>query len=163
VQILNRWLVRDLVRRGLWSVLVKDSILASGGSVQNIEALDEETKQLYKTTWEIKQKPYINLAADRGPYVCQSASLNLYQREPTLTQLNSMLIHAWRRGLKTLVYYLRTRSASNATQFTVDRHALSQQAMLEDAKDTGCSTDTEDKEDLPACSADNSECLACSS
>lgn len=151
LQVLNRWLVRDLVRKGLWSVLVKDVILAKGGSVQKIDELDEESKLLFRTTWEIKQKPYIDLAADRAPFVCQSASLNLYQRELNLMQLNSMIFHGWRRGLKTLVYYLRTRSATNATQFTVDTRAI------ESAKAA-----KEEKLELPACRIDNPDCLACS-
>ncbi|GAQ91711.1 ribonucleoside diphosphate reductase [Klebsormidium nitens] len=143
--VLNRWLVRELLERGLWSVALKDKILADGGSVQNLDELDADLKELFKTTWEVKMKSYIDLSANRGPFVCQSASMNLYQQQPIADKLNRMLIYGWQMGLKTILYYLRTRSASEATQFTV---AVDGKAKAE--------------EPVLACTRDNKDCVACS-
>ena len=118
--VVNARLVRDLVERGLWTREVKDAIVAAGGSVQRVQGVPDDLKALYKTAWEMSMRALIDLAADRGPFVCQSQSLNLFKAQPTDAELTSMHVHAWRRGLKTGVYYLRTLPAARAVQITVD-------------------------------------------
>lgn len=115
----NRHLVRDLLRLGLWSKDTKDRIIGANGSVQDIDEIPADVRALYKTVWEIKQKVLIDLAADRGVFVCQSQSLNLYMRDPTFRKLSSAHFHSWTRGLKTAVYYLHTQAAASAVQVTL--------------------------------------------
>lgn len=119
----NKYLLRDLVRLGLWNEAMKQRILASNGSVQQIEEIPLEIRELYKTVWEVKQKTLIDMAADRGPYVCQSQSLNFYVENATIAKLTSMHFYAWKKGLKTGMYYLRSQAASEAIKFTVDAKA----------------------------------------
>ena len=115
----NKHLCRVLTERGLWTEDVRNQLVAHRGSVQKIASLPKDIKDVYKTVWEISQKDLIDMAADRGPYVCQSQSLNLFLAEPTLSRVTSMHFYAWKRGLKTGVYYLRIKPAANASQFTV--------------------------------------------
>jgi len=117
--VVNKHLVSDLIERGLWSVDMKDLIVANGGSVQTIAEIDDTLKSIYKTSWEISQRSLIDQSAARGPYVCQSQSLNLFVAEASLPRLSTMHFYAWRQGLKTGCYYLRTRAASQAKQITV--------------------------------------------
>jgi len=117
--VVNKHLVSDLIERGLWSVDMKDLIVANGGSVQTIADIDDNLKSIYKTSWEISQRSLIDQSAARGPYVCQSQSLNLFVAEASLPRLSTMHFYAWRQGLKTGCYYLRTRAASQAKQITV--------------------------------------------
>lgn len=124
--IVNKYLLRDLVEMGLWTPEVRNQIIADKGSIQGVRAIPKEIKDLYKTTWEIKQKVILDMAADRGAYICQSQSLNIHMAEPTTAKLTSMHFYAWRKGLKTGMYYLRTRPKADAIQFTVDQAALSQ-------------------------------------
>jgi ribonucleoside-diphosphate reductase alpha chain len=118
--VVNQYLVRDLMARGAWSREIKDRIIAANGSVQHLECLTQEEKELYKTVWEIKQKVLIDLSADRTPFVCQTQSLNLFFEEPKNTTLGSALIYGWRRGLKTGAYYIRSRPKVQAQQFTIE-------------------------------------------
>ncbi len=118
--VINKFLVRDLMERGLWNKDMKDSIIAENGSIQNIEGIPDELKALYKTVWEIKQKVLIDLSIDRGPYVCQTQSLNLFFEEPEPNKLTGALVHGWRNGLKTGSYYIRSRPKVQAQQFTID-------------------------------------------
>lgn len=118
--VVNKYLVKELITRGLWTKEVKDRIVAAGGSVQGITGIPDDIKSIYKTAWEIKQKVLINLAADRGPYIDQSQSLNLFMAEPNMRSLSAMHFHAWRRKLKTGCYYLRSKAAASAQRFTVD-------------------------------------------
>ena len=123
--IVNKYLLRDLVERGLWTAEVRNQIIADRGSIQNVRQIPQELKDLYKTVWEISQKiVVINQAADRGAYICQSQSLNIHMGEPTTKKLTSMHFHAWRKGLKTGMYYLRTRPKADAIQFAVDQASL---------------------------------------
>jgi ribonucleoside-diphosphate reductase alpha chain len=122
--VVNQYLVRDLMERGAWSREIKDQIIAANGSVQNLECLTQEEKELYKTVWEIKQKALIDLSADRTPFVCQTQSLNLFFEEPKNTTLGSALIYGWRRGLKTGAYYIRSRPKVQAQQFTIEPKAV---------------------------------------
>jgi ribonucleoside-diphosphate reductase alpha chain len=118
--IVNKYLLRDLVNRGLWDTAMKDKIITANGSIQDIEEIPQEIKELYKTVWEIKMRTIIDMAADRGAYICQSQSLNLFINSPNASKLTSMHFYAWKKGLKTGMYYLRTQAASQAVKFTVE-------------------------------------------
>jgi len=118
--VVNKYLVEDLVKLGLWTADVRTEIIANNGSVQGIAAIPAEIRELYKTVWEIPMKTLINMARDRAPYICQSQSLNLFLAEPTASKVSSMHFYAWKQGLKTGCYYLRTKAAAKAQQFTVE-------------------------------------------
>jgi ribonucleoside-diphosphate reductase alpha chain len=118
--VVNRHLVADLMAAGLWSEELKNHIVAANGSVQGLPAVPADIKARYKTVWEIKQKTLIDMAADRGAFICQSQSLNLFVQDPTIAKLSSMHFYGWKKGLKTGIYYLRTKSAVQAIKFTVD-------------------------------------------
>ena len=117
--VINRHLIKKLLDLGLWNNATRDAIVAAGGSVQGVEGLSERDKAVFKTAWELRQKSLIDLSASRGPFVCQSQSLNLFVTEPTFKKLSSMHFYAFRRGLKTGMYYLRTQSASTPVQVTL--------------------------------------------
>jgi ribonucleoside-diphosphate reductase alpha chain len=119
--IVNKHLLKDLVALGLWDNDMKNRIIAANGSIQQITSIPEEIRELYKTVWEIKQRTIIDMAADRGAYICQSQSLNLFVSNPTASKLTSMHFYAWKKGLKTGMYYLRTQAAAQAVQFTVEK------------------------------------------
>ncbi|KAF7297635.1 Ribonucleoside-diphosphate reductase [Mycena kentingensis (nom. inval.)] len=123
-QVVNPWLLRELVDRGIWNDDMKNMLIAHRGSVQNIPGIPDDVKAIYKTVWEISQRKVIDLAADRGAFICQSQSLNIHLASPTMGQLTSAHFHAHRRGLKTGMYYLRTQPAAAAIQFTVDQKIL---------------------------------------
>jgi len=110
--VVNRHLMKKLLDLGLWNRATRDAIVAADGSVQGLQGLSDRDKEVFKTAWEIKQKALIDLAADRGPFVCQSQSLNLFVTEPTFKKLSSMHFYAFKKGLKTGMYYLRTQAAS---------------------------------------------------
>uniref|UniRef100_A0A0K3CUU9 Ribonucleoside-diphosphate reductase n=1 Tax=Rhodotorula toruloides TaxID=5286 RepID=A0A0K3CUU9_RHOTO len=129
-QVVNPWLLRDLVDRGLWNDAMKNTIIAHNGSIQNVPGIPDELKRIYKTVWEISQKVVIDLAADRGAFIDQSQSLNVHLSSPTMAQLTSMHFYGWKKGLKTGMYYLRTRAAVGAIKFTVDQATLSAFASL---------------------------------
>jgi ribonucleoside-diphosphate reductase alpha chain len=118
--IVNKYLLRDLVNLGLWNGAMKDKIITANGSIQDIAEIPQEIKDLYKTVWEIKMRNIIDMAADRGAYICQSQSLNLFINSPNASKLTSMHFYAWKKGLKTGMYYLRTQAASQAVKFTVE-------------------------------------------
>ena len=128
--VVNKFLLKDLVKRGLWNDNLKNKIIAGNGSVQNIAEIPEDLKALYKTVWEVKQKSIIDMAADRGAYICQSQSLNLFIENANFAKLTSMHFYAWKKGLKTGMYYLRTKSAADAIKFTVDQAQVKQPAMV---------------------------------
>ncbi|KAK3576877.1 hypothetical protein CHS0354_012932 [Potamilus streckersoni] len=164
-QIVNHHLLKDLTELGLWNDDMKNHIIASGGSIQNIEEIPDALKKLYKTVWEISQKTVIQMAADRGAYIDQSQSLNIHIAEPNYGKLTSMHFYAWKLGLKTGMYYLRSKPAAAAIQFTVDKSKLKQ------ATPTTPTTPTADKDDKKiknmaamVCSLQNKdECLMCGS
>lgn len=118
--IVNKYLMKDLEKRGLWSEMMKQQIIARNGSVQGIDQIPEAIQNLYKTSWEIKQKTLIDMSAARGAFICQSQSLNLFVAEPNYAKLTSMHFYAWKKGLKTGLYYLRTRAPVMAQKFTID-------------------------------------------
>ena len=118
--VINKYLVRDLLRLSLWNEDMKNSIIVNNGSIQEIEGIPEATKRLYRTAWELKQKTLIDMAAARGAFLCQSQSLNLFIASPTHSKISSMHFYGWSKGLKTGVYYLRTKAPVMAQKFTID-------------------------------------------
>lgn len=121
--VVNKHLLKDLVNLGLWNNDMKNKIISANGSVQDISEIPSEIKALYKTVWEIKMRTIIDMAADRGAYICQSQSLNLFINSPNTSKLTSMHFYAWKKGLKTGMYYLRTQAAAQAVKFTVENQA----------------------------------------
>ena len=119
--VVNKHLLKDLVELNLWNDDMKSRIISHNGSVQKIEEIPDALKEIYKTVWEIKQRSLIDMAADRGAFICQSQSLNLFVDSPTTSKLTSMHFYAWRKGLKTGMYYLRSKAATQAVQFTVEK------------------------------------------
>jgi ribonucleoside-diphosphate reductase alpha chain len=150
--IINKHLVKDLIDLGLWNDRMRHRIMAANGSVQHIEDIPTKVRALYKTVWEIKQRTIIDMAAERGPYICQSQSLNLHVASPNFAKLTSMHFYAWKKGLKTGMYYLRSNAAVDAIKFTVDKTMVSTPAPTR-----------EDREAELACALDDPEgCIACS-
>ncbi|MBN9384880.1 MAG: ribonucleoside-diphosphate reductase subunit alpha [Chitinophagaceae bacterium] len=119
--VVNKHLLKDLVDLNLWNDDMKNQIILHNGSIQQIEEIPAHIKEIYKTVWEIRQRNIIDMAADRGAYICQSQSLNLFVETPSASKLTSMHFYAWKAGLKTGMYYLRTQAASQAVQFTVEK------------------------------------------
>jgi ribonucleoside-diphosphate reductase subunit M1 len=136
-QVVNPWLLKDLVELGLWNEDIKNRIMADSGSVQHIPSLPDTLKAMYKTVWEISQRTLIDMAADRGAFIDQSQSLNVFIGVPTFGKLTSMHFYGWKKGLKTGMYYLRTRPAVDAIKFTVDQLSLKK-------NDRACSLDNKD-------------------
>ncbi|AGE49384.1 ribonucleotide reductase large subunit [Acanthocystis turfacea Chlorella virus Can0610SP] len=122
--VVNNYLVRDLIARGTWSEAMKNQIIANGGSVQRVIGIHPELKAIYKTAWELSMKTVIDLAADRGPFVDQTQSMNLFVAAPSMKSMTSMLFYAWKKGLKTLMYYCRSKPAANAIAVTVGEECL---------------------------------------
>lgn len=118
--LVNKYLINDLIDMGLWSKEMKDQIIVHEGSIQSIPDIPDELKQIYKTVWEIKQKNLVDMSADRGIYICQSQSLNIFMEDPDFQKLTSMHFYNWQKGLKTSSYYLRTRPRAKTQQFTID-------------------------------------------
>lgn len=156
--IVNKYLLKDLIEAGLWNDEMKNRIIAANGSIQHIPEIPQEMKDLYKTVWEIKQRTLIDMAADRGAYTCQSQSLNLFVQQPTKAKLTSMHFYAWKKGLKTGMYYLRTQAAAQAVQFTVEKQSVAQVQPLINKQ-----LEEENGDDVQgvACPIDGS-CEACS-
>lgn len=147
--IVNKHLLKDLVREGLWNKDVRQKIMTANGSIQNISEIPQRLKDLYKTAWEISQKAIIDQAADRGAYICQSQSLNIFMENANFGKLTSMHFYGWEKGLKTGMYYLRTKAATDAIKFTVDKTvveepAVSAKALEEDAAAIACSLENPD-------------------
>uniref|UniRef100_A0A1B6I7L4 Ribonucleoside-diphosphate reductase n=1 Tax=Homalodisca liturata TaxID=320908 RepID=A0A1B6I7L4_9HEMI len=172
-QVVNHHLLRDLVELGLWDEDMKAQLIQENGSVQNIEGIPQELKDLYKTVWEISQKTILKMAADRGAFIDQSQSLNVHIAEPSYAKLSSMHMYGWKAGLKTGMYYLRTKPAANAIQFSIDKSKMKKSLTTETngASNGKASSEKEDSEDVKAynmsgmvCSLDNKdECLMCGS
>jgi ribonucleoside-diphosphate reductase alpha chain len=121
--VVNKYLLKDLVKLGIWNDSMKNYLMQANGSIQNIPNMPPNLKGLYKTAWEIKQKVLLEMAADRGAYICQSQSLNVFMENPSFGKLTSMHFYAWKKGLKTGMYYLRTQAAVDAVKFTVEKQA----------------------------------------
>ena len=146
--IVNKHLLRDLVKEGLWNKEMRQKIMVANGSVQNINEVPQNLKDLYKTAWEISQKSIIELAADRGAYICQSQSLNIFMENANFGKLTSMHFYGWEKGLKTGMYYLRTKAATDAIKFTIDKSSMAEPTavIVEDlaAAEIACSIDNPD-------------------
>jgi ribonucleoside-diphosphate reductase alpha chain len=152
--IVNKHLLKDLVREGLWNKDMRQKIMAANGSIQNIQDIPQRLKDLYKTAWEISQKAIIEQAADRGAYICQSQSLNIFMENANFGKLTSMHFYGWEKGLKTGMYYLRTKAATDAIKFTVDK------TVTEEPK---AALIVEDQQAAIACSLDDPDgCEMCS-
>lgn len=174
--IVNKHLLRDLVDLGIWNEGLKNKIIRANGSIQDIEEIPTNIKELYKTVWEIKQRTIIDMAADRGAYICQSQSLNIFMESPNMAKITSMHFYAWKRGLKTGMYYLRTKAAADAIKFTVQSQvekALSpvvnaavevKSEMPVNASSSVVMMDGGDMQSQISCSLDNPDaCEACGS
>ena len=135
--VVNKHLLRELTARGYWTDSVRNRIIADGGSVQNVVEIPQEIRDVFKTVWEIPQRHILDMAADRGPFVCQSQSMNVHIAEPSTKKLTSMHFHAWKRGLKTGMYYLRTRPKADAIQFTVNQEQVVADRAKAEAKVLG--------------------------
>jgi ribonucleoside-diphosphate reductase alpha chain len=145
--IVNKHLLKDLVKEGLWNNEMRQKLMASNGSVQNINEIPQYIKDLYKTAWEISQKAVIEMAADRGAYICQSQSLNIYLENANFGKLTSMHFYGWKKGLKTGMYYLRTKAATDAIKFTVDKNLTqntNEKSLEEQQAAIACSLDNPD-------------------
>jgi len=176
--VVNKHLMRDLVRLGLWTEEMREAIMAANGSVQGIEDIPKEVRDVYKTAYEISQKVIIDMSADRGAYICQSQSLNVFMEAPTFAKLSSMHFYAWQKGLKTGMYYLRSKAATDPIKFTLSKKH--QQKFVANAKSTEpivtASVAAEKTAPAPVqmaaldiqevsgkiCSLDNPDCEACS-
>jgi len=143
--VINKYLIRDLIELNIWNDDLKNLIIKNNGSVQSIEIIPDTIKAIYKTVWEIGNKTLINMAADRGRYICQSQSLNLFMDKPDFNKLSSMHFYSWSKGLKTGIYYLRTKPVSQAQQFTIEP----------ESKPTN--------EDKFVCRKDDPDCVMCGS
>ena len=141
--VVNKHLLKDLIKLKLWDENMKDTLMASNGSIQDIKEIPDDIKLLYRTVWEVSQKSIIDMAADRGAYICQSQSMNIHMQDANFGKLTSMHFHAWKKGLKTGLYYLRTKAAADAIKFTIvkDEKAIDkeqEQAAMQ------CSIDNQD-------------------
>ena len=134
----NKYLMRDLLELGLWNEKIKNNIIANHGSVQQIEQIPQEIRDIYKTVWEIPMRTLIDMAADRGAYVCQSQSLNLWLEDPNYSTLTSMHFYSWSKGLKTGIYYLRRRGRHQAQQFTIEPEKNNLGGTYEEMEDEIC-------------------------
>ncbi|KAK9219963.1 hypothetical protein WN943_008610 [Citrus x changshan-huyou] len=156
--VVNKHLLKDLTELGLWSHALKTKIIYENGSVSKISEIPEELKAIYKTVWEIKQKTLVDMAADRGCYIDQSQSLNIHMEQPDHGKLTSLHFYAWSKGMKTGMYYLRTRAAADAIKFTVDT------SVLNNEKANRADKDVEANLAQVVCSLKNQEeCMACGS
>jgi ribonucleoside-diphosphate reductase subunit M1 len=156
--VVNKHLLHDLTDMGLWSPALKNEVIYHNGSVQNISEIPEELTEIYRTVWEIKQRTLVDMAADRGCYIDQSQSLNIHMDQPNFGKLTSLHFYAWSKGLKTGMYYLRSRAAADAIKFTVDTTNIKQESIKP------VTEDVEKKLAQMACSLENKdECLACGS
>ncbi|XP_043525220.1 ribonucleoside-diphosphate reductase large subunit [Frieseomelitta varia] len=180
-QIVNPHLLRDLTERDLWDENMKNEIIANNGSIQNIERIPDDLKMLYKTVWEISQKVILKMAADRGAFIDQSQSLNVHMAKPTTEKLTSMHFYGWKMGLKTGMYYLRTKPAVNALQFTVDKSKLRNANTINPCQSSNSESGNEEElnssksgwlqnqnnesiDNVLACSRENGDaCMACGS
>jgi ribonucleoside-diphosphate reductase alpha chain len=182
--LVNKYLMKDLIELGLWNETMRQKLIAANGSVQSVAEIPQNLKDIYKTVWEISQKVIIDMSADRGAYICQSQSLNIHITDPNFGKLTSMHFYAWKKGLKTGMYYLRSTAAADAIKFTLDKAAAlqphtaevkSSQPVMAEVAMTGSQVqktidyearvaDYEQKKSDMACSLDNPDaCEACGS
>jgi ribonucleoside-diphosphate reductase alpha chain len=154
--VVNKHLLKDLIGLGIWDNEMKHHLMAANGSVQEIPGIPQDLKDLYKTVWEISQKAIIDLSADRGAFICQSQSMNLFVENPNFGKLSSMHFYAWQKGLKTGMYYLRSKAASDPIKFTVTQEAIK-------SAQTAAVASAVVEEEGQACNMDDPNCLMCGS
>jgi len=161
----NKHLVDDLIKLGLWNKELKDTIIAHNGSIQSIDSIPDDIKALYKTVWEMSMKNLIDLSSERGPFICMTQSLNLFMSAPTIKKLTSMHFYGWKRGLKTGIYYLRSKAQASAAKFSID--ASLEKKVKAKEQQTNPDSDAQVQvtaEEILACSLENREaCELCSS
>lgn len=156
----NKHLMKDLINLGLWNDNMRNRLISTNGSVLNVPGIPQNIKDLYKTVWEISQKVIIDMAADRGAYICQSQSMNIFMQDPNFGKLTSMHFYAWKKGLKTGMYYLRSQAATAAIKFTLDKSSFDQKVE----KVSEAELAKTQKQDAIACSLDDPEgCEMCGS
>ena len=146
--VVNKHLLKDLIKLNIWNETMKDRLMEANGSIQEIKEIPDDIKLLYRTVWEVSQKSIIDMAADRGAYICQSQSMNIHMQDANFGKLTSMHFHAWKKGLKTGLYYLRTKAAADAIKFTIVKEEKSQD-IEEKQEAIQCSVD--DKDDCEMC------------
>ncbi|MGB3183661.1 MAG: ribonucleoside-diphosphate reductase subunit alpha [Cyclobacteriaceae bacterium] len=153
--VVNKHLMKDLIELNMWNDEMKNRLIEANGSIQNIAGIPQSIKDLYRTVWEISQRAILDMAADRGAYICQSQSLNVHIQEPNFGKMTSMHFYAWKKGLKTGMYYLRTKAAADAIKFTVEKQRKeepeAEDLQAQKASDMSCSLDNPD------------DCIACGS
>eukprot|EP00271_Cylindrocystis_brebissonii_P014282 TRINITY_DN35591_c0_g1_i1.p1 TRINITY_DN35591_c0_g1~~TRINITY_DN35591_c0_g1_i1.p1 ORF type:complete len:813 (+),score=147.62 TRINITY_DN35591_c0_g1_i1:442-2880(+) len=160
--VVNKHLLSDLTSMGIWTPEMKNKVIYHNGSIQPIEEIPEELKAIYKTVWEVKQRTVVDMAAARGAYIDQSQSMNIHMEQPNFGKLTSLHFYTWSKGLKTGMYYLRSRSAADAIKFTVDQAAAT--APQEKASDVRALPTTDSKMAAMVCSLENrDECISCGS
>ena len=142
--VVNKHLLKDLIKLNLWDDAMKDRLMEANGSVQEINEIPDDIKKLYRTVWEVSQKSIIDMAADRGAYICQSQSMNIHMQDANFGKLTSMHFHAWKRGLKTGLYYLRTKAAADAIKFTIVKDEKSMDNEEQKQAAIQCSIDNQD-------------------
>ncbi len=160
--VVNKHLLKDLIRLGLWSDDMKHRLMASNGSIQEFDDIPQELKDLYKTVWEISQKVIIDMAADRGAFICQSQSMNLFVENPNFGKLSSMHFYAWQKGLKTGMYYLRSKAATDPIKFTVKQSAQKKKMAAVNTGSGTAAIQEPQQEDGQACNLDDPDCIMCS-
>ncbi|MBK8490208.1 MAG: ribonucleoside-diphosphate reductase subunit alpha [Saprospirales bacterium] len=170
--VVNKHLLDDLIGLGLWDDQMKQRLMGSNGSIQDIQGIPDELKSLYKTVWEISQKAIIDMAADRGAFICQSQSMNLFMENPNFGKLSSMHFYGWQKGLKTGMYYLRSKAASDPIKFTVEQSLQQNKVSNKVTAATSVSATVPVQQPLPeadempegkACSLDDPDCIMCGS
>ena len=160
-KIINPHLLKDLIDLGIWSNTIKDKIILNEGSVQNITEIPDDIRKLYKTVWEIKQKVIIDMAADRGIYIDQSQSMNIFISQPNYKKLSSMHFYGWQKGLKTGMYYLRSQSSVQAQKFSVDINLENSSKSSKDDETNAGDGSSQPSPPLMVCSRDNPNCDSC--
>lgn len=151
--VVNKYLVQELIELGLWNEQMRQRLMAENGSIQNIESIPNDIKLRYRTVWEISQKSIIDMAADRGPFICQSQSMNIFMENPTINKLTSMHFYGWKKGLKTGSYYIRSQAARDAIKFTIDKTVQT----------TVYTTTSQEMVAPVSCSIDDPNCESCGS
>ena len=163
--VVNRHLLKDLISLNLWNDEMKERLMGANGSVQGIDEIPDEMKALYKTAYELSQKVIINMSADRGAFICQSQSLNLFVESPNFGKLSSMHFYGWEKGLKTGMYYLRSKAAVDPIKFTLD-NKYQQVGAKETVTATANQVNTsqvDESAEGQSCSLDDPDCLMCGS
>ena len=159
--------MRDLTKLGMWDDDMKNRIISANGSIQNIKEIPENLKALYRTAWEISQRAIVDMSADRGAFICQSQSLNVFMENVNTAKLTSMHFYSWKKGLKTGMYYLRTKAATDAIKFTVDKKYKDAPVVAPEtpeAPQKSVLEMTDEEQAALACSIENGEdCEMCGS